>query len=99
MNAAIEVPTKGADGSFAARKVVEFIEKCGNRDADIILKTDQKPAIKFLVDDVMKNRTGAKTILEMAPKRSKGSNGVVERAVQTVEGMVGSMKSALDARF
>ena len=30
-------------------------------------------------------KTGAKTILEEAPVASKGSSGVVERAVQTVE--------------
>ena len=45
------------------------------------MKTDQEPTIRFLVDDVCVNRTGARTIKEEAPKGSKGSNGVVERAV------------------
>ena len=99
MKASIVVPTKGADGSFAARQAIELINECGNKDADIILKLDQEPAIKYLVDDIMKNRTGAKTIPELAPEKSSGSSGVVERAVQTIEGQIRSMKSALDMRY
>ena len=34
------VPTKGATGAFAARKVIELVDECGNKDANIILKTD-----------------------------------------------------------
>ena len=90
MKASIVVPTKGADGSFAARQAIELINECGNKDVDIILKTDQEPAIMSLVDDIMKNRTGAKTIPEQSPKKSSGSNGIVERAVQTVEGQIRS---------
>ena len=86
------VPTKGSTGAFAARCVVEFMDECGDRHADVILKTDQEPAIKFLVKDVMQQRTGAKTIVEMSPKASSGSNGVAERAVQTCEGMIRTMK-------
>ena len=38
-------------------------------------------------------RTGVKTIVEDAPVASKGSNGVVERAIQTVEQYVRMLKS------
>ena len=93
------VPTKGSTGEFAAKKVIEWINECGDRDADIIVKTDQEPSIKDLVSDVSKNRTGAKTLVEESPKRSSGSNGVVERAVQTCEGFIRSMKSQLGERY
>ena len=99
MKASVVVPSKGSTGAFAARKVVELMNECGNKDADIILKSDQEPAIKFLVDDICKNRTGAKTIEELAPIRSKGSNGVVERAVSSVESYIRSLKSQLDERY
>jgi hypothetical protein len=85
MKKAVVVPSKGATGSYAARMVLELVNECGDRDQDIILKTDQEPAIQFLVDDVCVNRTGARTIKELSPKGSKGSNGIVERAVQSVE--------------
>jgi hypothetical protein len=99
MKASIVVPRKGSTGNFAARRVVDLVNECGNKDRDIILKTDQEPAILYLVDDISKNRTGAKTIPEEAPKKSSGSNGMVERAVQTVEGQLRTMKSSLDERY
>ena len=45
------------------------------------------------------SRTSARTIKEMSPKGSKGSNGVVERAVQSVEQCLRTMKSSLDERM
>ena len=99
MKKAVVVPCKGSTGMYAARMVMELISECGDENQDVILKTDQEPAIKFLVDDICTARTGARTICEMAPKGSKGSNGVVERAVQSVEQFIRTMKSALDERM
>ena len=44
MKMAQVVPTKGSSGEFAARKVAELIEECGDKNNDIILRTDQEPA-------------------------------------------------------
>ena len=99
MKKAVVVPCKGSTGSYAARMVVELVNECGDKDQDIIVKTDQEAAIQFLVDDVCVNRTGARTIKECAPKGSKGSNGIVERAVQSVEQCLRTMKSSLDERM
>ncbi len=63
------------------------------------MKTDQEPAIKFLVDDVCAAATGARTIVEQAPVKSKGSNGVVERAAQAVEQYLRTLKSQLGGRY
>ena len=47
------VRSKGSTGSYAARMVIELINECGDKNQDVILKTDQEAAIKFLVvDDV-----------------------------------------------
>ena len=75
---AVVVPSKGSTGMYAARTVLELISECGDKDRDVIVKTDQEPAIKFLVDNVCMARTGARTIRELIPKNSKGSIGVVE---------------------
>ena len=40
--------------------------------------------------------TGARTIREYSPKNSNWFNGIVERAVQSVEQFVRTLKSALD---
>ena len=64
MKKALVVPSKGSTGSYAARMVIELSNECGDKDQDVILKTDQEAAIKFLVDDVCVNRTG------LVPSRS-----------------------------
>ena len=64
----VVVPSKGSTGRYAANMVLELIEECGDKDRQIIVKTDQEPAIKFLVDDICTARTGAKTVVEQAPK-------------------------------
>ena len=73
MKKAVVVLSKGSTGMYAARKVMELISECGDKDRDVIVKTDQEPAIKFLVVDVCMARTGARTIRELVPKNSKGS--------------------------
>jgi hypothetical protein len=78
-------PSKESTGEYAARVIVGFIDELGDKGRDIVLKTDQEPAIKFLVDDVCTCRTGAQTLKVCAPKCNNGSNGMVERAVQAVE--------------
>jgi hypothetical protein len=99
MKKAVVVPSKGSTGRYAARMALELIDECGDKDRDVILKTDQEAAILFLVDDICTSRTGARTIVEQVPKKSKGSNGVVERAVQSVEQFLRTLKSALDQRM
>ena len=85
MTLATVVPSKST-GMFAARRVVEFLEEIGCRTGDLIMKTDQEPAIRVLVADVCKARAAegavGRIIEEMSPKGSSSSNGVVERAVQ-----------------
>ena len=97
MKKAVVVPSKGSTGSYAARMVIELINECGDKDQDVILKTDQEAAIKFFVDDVCVNRTGARTIKECAPQGSKGSNGIVERAVQSVEQCLRTLAALTEA--
>ena len=99
MKKAVVVPSKGSTGNYAARMVLELMNECGDKDREVIVKSDQEPAIRFLIDDVCTNRTGAKTIKEVSPKYSKGSNGVVERAVQSVEQCLRTLKSAMDEKF
>ena len=99
MKKAVVVPNKGSTGSYAARMAIELMNECGDRDRDVIVKTDQEAAIKFLVDDVCTARTGARTVVESSPARSKGSNGIVERGAQTVEQFLRTLKSQLDERY
>ena len=55
------------------------------------MKSDQEPAIMAVIDEVMRLRAAkgaAATAVEHSAVGSSRSNGVVERAIQTVQGMV-----------
>jgi len=78
------------------------MDECGSRSGDVIMKTDQEPAIEYLVKDIVDARgdeKGSRTLVEESPVKSKGSNGLVERAVQTIEGQIRVMKLALEGRL
>ena len=85
MTMASVVPQKGTTGAFAANKIYDYMKEIGCENVDVLVKSDPENTIKFVLDDVAKSRRGARTILEEAPKQSKGSNGIVERAAQSVE--------------
>ena len=70
-----------------AVKVLEFIKECGSADTEIVLKTSRESAIEALVADVVK--TIAR--MEKSPVGRSGSNGMVERGVQSVEGLIRSL--------
>jgi hypothetical protein len=88
---ATTVPVKGASGKFGIDKCLDFIEENGDREGDIIVKTDQEPAIQFLIKELIESREEGKTVPEESPVKSSGSNGVVEKGVGDVEGEVRAM--------
>jgi hypothetical protein len=102
MTFATVVPEKGSKGRFVADRCLEFFVECGCRAGDIVIKTDQEAAIAYLVKDLVAERgdePGCRTLVEQSPVGSSGSNGVVERAVQAVEGQVRVLKLALEDRL
>ena len=83
------MPTKGfTTGHSTVDKCLEFVEENGDKERDIIVKTDQEPSIEYVVGDIVKGRVEGRTVVEESPKRSSGSNGIVERAVQQIEGRI-----------
>ena len=55
-----------------------------------------------MLGDVIKiraERGGAETIPEHSPTYASQSNGVVERGIQSVEGIIRSIRSALEERI
>ncbi len=49
--------------------------------------------MEFLMKEMVEARPEGTTIVEGSPKQSKGSNGVVERAAQEIEGGMRSLIS------
>ena len=92
---ATTVPMKGSAGTFSVDKCVDFFEENGDREGTIMVKTDQEPAIGLLVKGIVDKRPEGRTVVEESPVGSKGSNGVVERGIQEVEGQMRTMFLAL----
>ena len=99
MNFGIAVPTKGSSGRFAVDKALEFVEEVGDGRERIIVKSDQEPSMKYFVNDFVEAREEGRTILEESPVGSSGSNGVVERGVQGLEGQLRVLVLGLEARL
>ena len=99
MKFATAVPTKGASGKFAVDKGLEFIQEVGDASGKIIIKNDQEPSMKYFINDLVEAREEGRSLLEESPVKSSGSNGVVERGVQSVEGHVRAIFLAFQDRL
>ena len=78
------------------------MREVGCEHCTINAKCDQEEAMKSLVTDVGKWRAeggGQQMNVEHSPLYSSSSNGVVERAIQGVEGHVRVLRSALEERW
>ena len=93
------VPTKVTNGVFELNRVLEFMRSCGNEIMDLIIKNDQEPAIQYLMKSIVAARAEGRTHLEESPVGRSGSNGIVEREVQSIEGKLRTMLSALEGRL
>ena len=96
------IPTK-TTGTFATRRAWAFLREIGCKNGDIILKCDQEAAIVSLVAEISRLRADnggvGGTIEEHSPVGSSSSNGLVERAIQSVEEQVRVMASALSGKW
>ena len=96
---ATTVPMKGGTGMFAIDKCMEFVEELGDKEGTIIIKTDQENSIEYMVKGIVEARGEGKTIVEESPVNSHESNGVVERAVQEIEGGIRAVYLGLEERL
>eukprot|EP00973_Karenia_brevis_P079670 11054299-Karenia_brevis.AAC.1 len=55
--------------------------------------------MKMLVGSIQEERAEGKTVVEEALKKVKGSNGIVESAVQEIEGRIRAMLLSLEERL
>ena len=96
---ATAVPTKGSIGRFAVDKAIDYVRELGDQEGRILVKTDQEPAIKTWLNDMIAARPDGRTIVEESPVQSSGSNGRAERAVQTLEGQIRILLLSLERRL
>ena len=90
------VPRKGMVCHHGADAMEKDIAKLGYQE--IILKSDGEPAIKAVQEEVKRRRT-ANTILENSARGDSRANGAAERAVKAVSEQVRVLRAGLQARL
>ena len=92
------VPVKGANQEWVAEQLVRDLLKVGHH-GDLILKSDQEPAVVDLLREVARLRGTKRTILEQSAVGDSKANGMIERAIQSVEKLLRVHKLALETRI
>lgn len=95
------VPRKST-GEWVSRRLMAWLRELGVEFNDIIVKSDNEPALVSMVEAWGRLRAvkgGGKMVVEHSPVRSSQSNGVVERGIQAVQGMIRTMRSALEEKW
>ena len=101
MTLAAAIPVKST-GTHVARRIAAFMKEIGVGLGGVLVKTDQEPAIKAIMEEAGRVRAadgGGKYLMEQSPVGSSASNGIVERAIQSVQGQVRVMKDALENKW
>ena len=65
----------------------------------VVVKIAQEESIQHLMKDLVDRREEGRIIVEEVPVGSKGSNGIIKRAVQEVEHLIGRLVLALQQRL
>lgn len=95
------VPSKST-GTFVAKRVIAFLSEIGCLHGDVVVRSDQEPAMVAVVNEVGRLRAaagGGRWIVEHSPVGSSASNGVAERAIQAVQQQVRVLKLAIEERW
>ena len=99
MMLAAAMPRK-TTGNYIAEGAVAFMKVIGRGVGDVVVKSDQEPAMMTLVEDSGGPKAAGGSLgtywVESSPVGSNASNGVVERSIRTVEGQIRVMKIVLE---
>lgn len=98
MTMAMVVPAKGAAHTWVQRRCAQWIDSLGH--TKVVMKCDNEPAIVALARDIRANRAeGMETAIEHSPTGESQSNGTAERGIGIIEGVIRTMKDALESRI
>ena len=96
------VAPRKSSGEWLAKRVMACMREFGCELEKVTIKTDNEPALVAVADQVGRLRAakgGKGMVVEHSPVHSSKSNGIVERAVQSVQGMVRTMRSAVEEKW
>ena len=95
------VPRK-TTGEWIGRRLIAWLREIGLESVDIIVKSDNEPALTTLIASWSTMRamtSGSRMIIENSPVGSSNINGIVESAIQSVQGMMRTIRSDIEGRW
>ena len=95
------VPRK-TTGEWICRRLMAWLREIGLESVDIIVKSHHEPALTSLIASwsTMRAMTSrSRMIIENCPVGSSKSNGIVERATQSLQGMIRTIRSDIEGRW
>ena len=96
---AYAVEVKGGSDPWIVEQIVEDLETIGLTEERLVLKTDQESSITDLQKEIALARKGHGTAIENSRIGDSNSNGRVERAIQDVEGLIRTLRSATEEKI
>ena len=95
------VPSKTTN-TCISKRVVAFMKEIGVVHGDVFVRSDQGLVMKAVLSGVGRVRAaegGGRYVMEQSLVGCSASNGIVERATQSVEHEVKVLKSAVEGRW
>ena len=90
------IPSKGVENPYATKVLAGFLESSGYKK--VVLKSDQEPSM-VSVCKAARKEVDVEIVPEHSPVGESQSNGDVERAVQSVQGLARTIKDALETKL
>ena len=95
------VPRK-TTGQWICRRLMAWRREIGLESVDIIVMSENELALTSLIASRSTMRTvtsGSRMIIQNSPVGSSKRNGIVERAIQSVQGMIRTIRSDIEGRW
>ena len=93
---AMWVPAKGIGHPWISRRVAVWIDALGYER--VIIKSDHEESICALQREI-KNIRQSETMLENSPVGESRSNGLIEMAIQEVQGAIRTLKDCVESKL
>ena len=96
------VAPRKSSGEWLARRVNAWMKEIGCAHGNITVKSDNEPALVALVEALGRERAvsgSGRMAMEHSPTLCSKSNGVIERAIRIVQGMVRTLRSAVEEKW
>ena len=91
-----DMKEKGANED-TLKQLEDDIKNLGYEGISIIIKGDQEPSIMAIQEALSRRRNDGQIVLENSPVGESSSNGRVERAIQSIQGQVRTIKDQVEA--